>query len=194
MSQDKSSRLTAVLTRQASDFQHFDKAVLNALLNAIRFAIVCSDLAKEERPIMIRPLTSQDYSQWHTLWYNYLSFYETELENVIFKSTFTKLISKDQPNQNALVSENRGALTGLVHFIVHPHNWKNEDVVYLQDLYTEVPMRDRGIGRALIEAVYKVADENGTPSVYWLTQDHNHVARHLYDRIGTLTPFIKYNR
>ena len=143
---------------------------------------------------MIRPLTSQDYSQWHILWSKYLDFYETKLEDSIFETTFKKLISKDHPNQNALVSQDKDALTGLVHFILHPHNWKSEDVVYLQDLYTDEPLRGNGIGRALIEAVYKVADENGTPNVYWLTQDHNRNARHLYDRIGTLTPFIKYNR
>ena len=143
---------------------------------------------------MIRALTSKDYSQWHMLWSNYLAFYETELDEAIFKGTFQKLISKNNPSQNALVSEDDSALNGLVHFIAHPHNWKSEHVVYLQDLYTDVGMRGKGIGRALIEAVYKIADENDTPTVYWRTQDHNQVARHLYDRIGTLTPFIKYNR
>ena len=32
------------------------------------------------------------------------------------------------------------------------------------------------------------------PEVYWLTQDFNHTARQLYDRIGTKSPFIKYTR
>ncbi|MDG2406467.1 MAG: GNAT family N-acetyltransferase, partial [Paracoccaceae bacterium] len=44
------------------------------------------------------------------------------------------------------------------------------------------------------EAVYQAADAHGTPTVYWLTQDFNHTARQLYDRVATLTPFIKYNR
>jgi GNAT superfamily N-acetyltransferase len=55
-------------------------------------------------------------------------------------------------------------------------------------------VRGQRIGRALIEAVYAAADANGTPSVYWMTQDFNENARLLYDRIGTLTPFIKYSR
>ncbi|MEO0864584.1 MAG: GNAT family N-acetyltransferase, partial [Pseudomonadota bacterium] len=46
----------------------------------------------------------------------------------------------------------------------------------------------------LIEAVYAAADAAGAPSVYWLTQDFNTQARKLYDRIGTLSPFIKYDR
>ena len=54
--------------------------------------------------------------------------------------------------------------------------------------------RGTGAGRALIEGVYKTADKNGTPNVYWTTQHFNETARKLYDRIGDLTPFIKYQR
>jgi GNAT superfamily N-acetyltransferase len=50
------------------------------------------------------------------------------------------------------------------------------------------------VGRALIEAVYAAADRKGSPAVYWLTQDFNASARKLYDRIGRVTPFIKYQR
>ena len=55
-------------------------------------------------------------------------------------------------------------------------------------------MRGKGVGRALIEAVYQAADQAGAPGVYWMTQDFNTTARQLYDRIGTLSPFIKYIR
>lgn len=50
------------------------------------------------------------------------------------------------------------------------------------------------IGHKLIEAVYAQADTDGCPAVYWLTQDFNAEARKLYDRVGVLTPFIKYAR
>ena len=64
----------------------------------------------------------------------------------------------------------------------------------MQDLYVDPAARGTGAGRALIEAVYAAADANGTPSVYWMTQDFNTAARLLYDRIASLTPFIKYQR
>jgi hypothetical protein len=51
-----------------------------------------------------------------------------------------------------------------------------------------------GVGRALIEAVYAEADRDGCPNVYWMTQEFNETARRLYDRIATLTPFVKYSR
>ncbi|MCP5458255.1 MAG: GNAT family N-acetyltransferase [Gammaproteobacteria bacterium] len=51
-----------------------------------------------------------------------------------------------------------------------------------------------GVGRALIEAVYAAGDARGADQVYWLTQESNAAARRLYDRVGQLTPFVKYRR
>ncbi|MEO1777476.1 MAG: GNAT family N-acetyltransferase, partial [Pseudomonadota bacterium] len=70
----------------------------------------------------------------------------------------------------------------------------DENTCYLQDLYAAPSVRGQGVGRRLIEAVYAAADAAGSPSVYWLTQHSNTDARTLYDRIGTLSPFIKYVR
>ena len=81
-----------------------------------------------------------------------------------------------------------------MHFLVHRHAWKIENVCYLQDLFAKPDFRGTGVGRALIREVYAAADTNGTPAVYWLTQDFNHTARRLYDRIGVKSPFIRYNR
>ena len=65
---------------------------------------------------------------------------------------------KDLTSQNAIVAVGAGKIVGLVHFIFHPHNWKIEDVCYLQDLYVSDTLRGQGIGRLLIEAVYDEAD------------------------------------
>lgn len=51
-------------------------------------------------------------------------------------------------------------------------------------------MGEGGVGRASIEAT----DTNGTPIVYWVTQEFNEAARMPYDRIANLTLFIKYQR
>ena len=145
-------------------------------------------------PLKIRPLMAEDRTDWGQMWGDYLSFYETDVAPEIYDTTFAWLIDSTNPVQNALVAELDGAAVGIVHYIYHAHNWRAEDVCYLQDLYAKEAVRGQGIGRALIEAVYGAADANGTPSVYWMTQDFNENARLLYDRIGTLTPFIKYSR
>ena len=145
-------------------------------------------------PLKIRPLVAVDRADWGQMWSDYLSFYDTDVAPEIYETTFARLINPANQVQNALVAERDGAAVGIVHYIYHAHNWRAEDVCYLQDLYAKEAVRGQGIGRALIEAVYAAADANGTPNVYWMTQDFNENARLLYDRIGTLTPFIKYSR
>lgn len=142
----------------------------------------------------IRPLVAADRPEWAELWRAYLAFYETALGDEVYEATFDRLLSPDHPDQNALLAVAGGRPVGLVHHIYHPHNWRLEKVCYLQDLYVAPEMRGTGTGRALIEAVYAAADADGCPSVYWLTQDFNATARRLYDRVGVLTPFIKYAR
>ena len=144
--------------------------------------------------ITIRPLAPADAAEWRALWTAYLAFYETDVSDEVRAETFRRLRDAARPEQEARVAAAVGRLVGLVHYIFHPHNWRIEPVCYLQDLYTLPEARRQGVGRALIEAVYAEADARGAPSVYWLTQHFNAPARRLYDRIGTLTPFVKYQR
>ena len=144
--------------------------------------------------IIIRDLEAEDRNEWTSLWRAYLAFYETSLPETVFDTTFKRLLSDDHKNQNCMIALIGSKPVGLVHYIYHPHNWNLNEVTYLQDLYADPDHRGQGIGRALIQAVYDKADANGTPNVYWLTQEFNHTARHLYDRVAKVTPFIKYNR
>jgi GNAT superfamily N-acetyltransferase len=145
-------------------------------------------------PVTIRPLRPEDREDWADMWTGYLEFYETSVAPEVYDSTFARLLGDDPRDFNALVAERNGRLVGLTHYLFHRHAWKIEEVCYLQDLYARPETRGTGVGRALIEAVYDAADRHGAPTVYWLTQDFNDTARKLYDRIGKLTPFIKYQR
>jgi GNAT superfamily N-acetyltransferase len=142
----------------------------------------------------IRPLLPADYKQWRKLWVSYLDFYETSLNDEVIYKTLNRFIDEHHNRQNALVAEQSSSLVGLVHYIYHPHNWKIEDVCYLQDLFVAPENRGQQIAKILIEKVYEEADKCGTPTVYWLTQEFNAPARKLYDKIADLTPFIKYAR
>ena len=142
----------------------------------------------------LRPIIDSDEKDWRSLWCAYLEYYESTVPEKVYQTTFARLIDRDYKTQQGLLALKDGKAIGLVHYIYHAHNWRLEEVCYLQDLYVDPAVRGTGAGRALIEAVYKAADENGTPSVYWLTQEFNQTARHLYDRVAKLTPFIKYQR
>ncbi|MEM7684732.1 MAG: GNAT family N-acetyltransferase [Pseudomonadota bacterium] len=144
--------------------------------------------------LTVRDLTAEDEPQWRVLWTGYLEFYETSVTEDIYQTYFQRLLGNDPQDYHGLVVEKDGELIGLTHYLFHRHGWRIENVVYLQDLFVSNAARGTGAGRALIEAVYDRADAAGCPSVYWLTQDFNTTARHLYDRIATKTPFIKYQR
>lgn len=144
--------------------------------------------------LIVRPLSLSDRSDWNSLWAAYLTFYGTTRPKEVFDTYFARLLGNDPQDFNGLVAERNGKLVGLAHYLFHRHGWKIENTCYLQDLYADPAVRGSGVGRKLIAAVYAAADAAGAPSVYWLTQDFNTQARKLYDRIGTLSPFIKYDR
>ncbi len=144
--------------------------------------------------IEIRGLEPEDRANWDILWKGYLEYYETELPDEMYDIAFNRMLSGSEHEFQGLIALKDGEPVGLVHYLFHRHGWKVEPVIYLQDLYVNHAARGTGAGRALIEAVYEVADKSGCPSVYWLTQDFNETARQLYDRIGEKTPFIKYAR
>jgi GNAT superfamily N-acetyltransferase len=54
-------------------------------------------------------------------------------------------------------------------------------------------IRGAGIGKLLIDAVVDEAKQQGWSEIYWHTQDHNSVARGLYDKItGGTDGFVNY--
>ncbi len=144
--------------------------------------------------LAIRPLEADDEADWRRLWTLYLEFYETSVPETVFQATFARLLSGAPDEYRCLIALRGQRPVGIAHFLFHRHCWRVENVCYLQDLYVDAEDRGTGIGRALIEAVYAAADAEGCPLVYWLTQHFNAAGRRLYDRIGELTPFIKYNR
>ncbi len=142
----------------------------------------------------IREITPADEPAWRDLWRAYLAFYDTELPEEVYRSSFSRLTDPGVADYSGFLAERDGVPIGLAHVIRHKHGWQIADTCYLQDLYVVPEARGTGAGRALIEAVYTAADAAGTPRVYWLTQEFNTGARQLYDRIASVTPFIVYRR
>ncbi|WP_316015620.1 GNAT family N-acetyltransferase [Roseobacter sp. HKCCA0434] len=144
--------------------------------------------------LTIRPVESSDRAEWQRLWTAYLDFYEASVPDEVHDTTFARLIGGDPQDFSGVLAVDGDRPVGLVHYLFHRHNWRVENVCYLQDLFVDPATRGTGAGRALIEAVYQAADRAGAPTVYWLTQEGNATARQLYDRVAAKTDFIKYQR
>lgn len=141
---------------------------------------------------MIRKLEASDEAAWRGLWRGYLEFYKSSLDEETTAATFRRLI--EDARFFAFVAEDGGALTGLVHCVIHPATWSRKDYCYLEDLFVAPSERGRGTGRALIEAVYEEAKARRLDRVYWLTHETNAVARSLYDKLASYDGFVQYRR
>ena len=60
---------------------------------------------KEHAVITTRSLRPNEYHAWQALWRGYLAFYETELAEHVYRTTFERLCSSDITTQNAIMAE-----------------------------------------------------------------------------------------
>ena len=145
--------------------------------------------------LSIRPVTRVDYNQWLPLWNGYNAFYgrsgPTALPTEITQITWARFFDAYEP-LFALVAETNGHLVGLAHYLFHRSTTTITPICYLQDLFTSEPARGKGVGKALIKAVYEQAKNTGTTRLYWHTHESNKTARRLYDQVAENSGFIVY--
>ncbi|HYM26885.1 MAG TPA: GNAT family N-acetyltransferase [Steroidobacteraceae bacterium] len=148
-------------------------------------------------PLLIRSVVAADRLQWQALWDGYNAFYgrldATALPAAVSERTWARFLDAAEP-VHALVAERTGQLVGLAHYLFHRSTIHIEPVCYLQDLFTGLPARGQGVGRALIEAVAARARAGGASRLYWLTHESNTSARVLYERVAQYAGFIVYRR
>jgi len=143
--------------------------------------------------INVREARKGDFAQWEPLWDGYTRFYEREPDAKITAVTWQRFFDSYEP-MHLLVAELDGKIVGIVHYIFHRSTWMIGPTCYLQDLFTQDGLRGKGIGRALIEAVYAKAKEASSQRVYWLTQETNTIAMKLYDSIAEKPGFVVYRK
>jgi GNAT superfamily N-acetyltransferase len=143
--------------------------------------------------VEIRPLRRDERAEWAVLWKDYLDFYKASVANEVYDATWARLNDPAEP-MFALGGAVDGRLLGIVHYLYHRSCWTIGDYCYLQDLFVAEGARKAGLGRALIEAVYREARGAGASRVHWLTHESNATARALYDTLADRPGFIQYRK
>jgi GNAT superfamily N-acetyltransferase len=147
--------------------------------------------------IAVRDVQQSDFADWKPLWDGYNAFYgrqgATALPNEITNLTWSRFFDGYEPI-HALVAERTNKLVGLVHYLFHRSSTGLRSNCYLQDLFTVESARGQGVGRALIEEVYRRAAQAGSGRVYWQTHETNATAMKLYDKLAEKSGFIIYRK
>jgi GNAT superfamily N-acetyltransferase len=148
-------------------------------------------------PLTIRLAHPSDFPQWKPLWDGYNAFYgregPTALPEETTRLTWARFFDAYEP-MHALVAERDGQILGLVHYIFHRSTIAPTSNCYLQDLFTLESARGQGVGRALIEEVYRRTQAARGARVYWLTHESNSTARALYDKVAENSGFLVYRK
>ena len=147
--------------------------------------------------VTVRPIVQADRGAWAPLWDGYNAFYgregPTALDPAITEITWGRFFDDAEP-VHALVAERDGAMVGIVHYLFHRTTIMVMPTCYLNDLFTTVEARGAGVGKALIEAVYRRAHDAGSTRVYWSTHETNATAQRLYDHVAQKSGFIIYRQ
>jgi len=141
----------------------------------------------------VRHIEIQDKASWRELYHAYLKFYESEPVESSTELLWNRLTKGERAVQG-LVAVSNGEVVGIAHFHYQISTWSDTSHCYLEDLYVAEDARGKGVASALIAAVEDLAIQNKSSELFWITKESNTVARKLYERVATLSDFVRYEK
>ena len=91
-----------------------------------------------------------------------------------------------RPAAEALLAEVDGATAGFALFFHNFSTWHGRRGLYLEDLFVRPAMRGRGIGRALLCELARIAMARGCARMEWAVLDWNTPSIEFYRSLGAV--------
>ena len=114
-----------------------------------------------------------------------LAEYEREPDKVeIDVDMLVEALFCEAPAVFALVAEEGGEVVGMALYFRSFSTWTGRHGVYLEDLYVRPSCRGKGIGRALVGALARIALDRGDRRLEWAVLDWNEPAIRFYRSLG----------
>jgi GNAT superfamily N-acetyltransferase len=137
-----------------------------------------------ERTFQLRTAEPRDVPQVIAL-ISALAEYErlTQLLEVT-PEKLTRHLFGDKPVVEALVAEAGDQLIGFALFFTNFSTFLGKPGLYLEDLFVLPERRREGVGKALIEALARIALERDYGRFEWSVLDWNQPAIAFYERLG----------
>jgi GNAT superfamily N-acetyltransferase len=87
------------------------------------------------------------------------------------------------PLYECLVAENTGSIEGIALYYWRYSTWKGR-CLYLEDFVVREEHRGKGIGKALFQHLFRIAEDHKAALITWQVLDWNEPAIRFYKRIG----------
>jgi GNAT superfamily N-acetyltransferase len=84
----------------------------------------------------------------------------------------------------AVIGEIDGVARGFALWFMNYSTWKGRWGLYLEDLYVQPPARGKGLGKALLVHLARIARERGCGRMEWAVLDWNTPAIEFYRSLG----------
>jgi len=105
-------------------------------------------------------------------------------EVVASESALAETLFGPDPAAEVLLAEEGGRAVGFALFFRNYSTFLGRPGIYLEDLFVEPEWRGRGVGKALLKAVARLAVERGCGRFEWLVLDWNEPAIGFYRSLG----------
>ena len=91
---------------------------------------------------------------------------------------------RSPPDFYSLVADENGELAGFLVYYFVPFTYRAKPNVIVKELYVAQGQRDKGVGRLLMKAVAKEAEQAGCGMIKWYVAKWNHRGIEFYERLG----------
>jgi GNAT superfamily N-acetyltransferase len=96
---------------------------------------------------------------------------------------------RSPPDFYCLIAEERGELVGFLVYYFVPFTYRAKPNLIIKELYIADGYRSRGVGKLLMKAVAKEAEQGGCGMIKWYVAKWNDRGIQFYERLGaTIDP------
>jgi len=136
--------------------------------------------------LTIRPANSDDISQLLELIGELADYERAPNEAVATPELIHEALFGERPSAEAVIAEWEGSPAGFALFFHNFSTWLGRPGLYLEDLFVRQTMRGRGIGKALLLHLARLARERGCGRMEWSVLDWNQPAIDFYRSLGAV--------
>lgn len=114
-----------------------------------------------------------------------LAVYEREPDAVeVDPATLAAQLEERPPPFGCLIAEDGGRPVGFALYFYNYSTWRGRRGLYLEDLFVPPEHRGRGVGRALLRELARIAVRDDCARMEWSVLDWNEPALGFYRHLG----------